>query len=69
MDDSKDNSNEAIANKIAEFITVNNLYFLEDIGSNFILRIIESSHDHLAEKLFTIPENISTNIVHKISVN
>jgi hypothetical protein len=59
IDDSEETSNEAIANKIANFITVNNLHFLEEVGDDLGIKIIESSHDNMEEKVVIIPKEIS----------
>ncbi len=58
-DKNVETSNEAIANKIANFITENDLHYLEEVGDNLGIKIIESSQDDIEEKVVIIPKEIS----------
>lgn len=69
IDDSQETSNEAIANKIANFITVNDLYFLEEVGDDLGIKIIESSHDNMEEKVVIIPKEISAILREKYQIS
>ena len=68
IDDSEETSNEEIANKIANFITVNDLHYLEEVGDNLVIKIIESSDDDIEEKVVIIPKEISAILREKYQI-